>query len=209
MNKNSFTIAAIAVLAAVFATGATMSSELAFASGHHSSNPNRQTLAQDNYCGNGSLPLDVKCQNVGSQVRGSHNAVNIIGTQPSKSGEMNHGDDHGSSSSDDHDGSNQHPSGNPPDNPNNPGVPSHPSLPGNNNQNPSGHSPGNNNQNPSGHSPGNNNQNPSGHSPGNNNQNPSGHSPGNNNQNPGSGKPQTSALQNGIPSGNPAIGAGI
>jgi hypothetical protein len=200
MNKNSFTIAAIAVLAAVFATGATMSSELAFASGHHSSNPNRQTLAQDNYCGNGSLPLDIKCQNVSSQVRGSHNAVNIIGIQPSKSGETNHDDNHGSGSSDDHDGSNLHPSGNPLGNPNNPGVPSHPSLPS---------LPGNDNQNPGGHSPGNNNQNPGGHSPGNNNQNPGGHSPGNNNQNPGNGKPQTSALQNGIPSGNPAIGAGI
>ncbi|HEY7080120.1 MAG TPA: hypothetical protein VH500_10485, partial [Nitrososphaeraceae archaeon] len=121
---------------------------------------------------------DIKCQNVGSQVRGSHNAVNIIGIQPSKSGEMNHGDDHGSGSSDDHDGSNQHPSGNPPgnpNNPNNPSVPSHPSLPS---------LPGNNNQ-------------------------QGGHSPGNNNQQQGNGKPQTSALQNGVPSGNPAIGAGI
>jgi hypothetical protein len=182
MNKNPFTIAAITVLAAVFATGATMSSELAFASGHHSSNPNRQTLAQDNYCGNGSLPLDIKCQNVGSQVRGSHNAVNIIGIQPSKSGEMNHGDDHDSGSSDDHDVSNNHPSGNSPGNSNNP---SHPSLPGNNNQQQGGHSPGNNNQ------------------------QQGGHSPGNNNQQLGNGKAQTSALQNSVPSGNPAIGAGI
>ncbi|HEY7081279.1 MAG TPA: hypothetical protein VH500_16395 [Nitrososphaeraceae archaeon] len=106
MNKNTLTIAAIVVLAAVFATGSVVSSEIAFANGHHSSKPIKQTLAQNNYCGNGFMPLDIRCQNLSNQIKGSHNAVNIIGIQPSNSGGMNHGDDHKNDggSSDDHDG---------------------------------------------------------------------------------------------------------
>jgi ABC-type nickel/cobalt efflux system permease component RcnA len=48
--------------------------------GHGSSN-NSQSLAQANSCGNGFGASHVNCQNLGSQVQGSGNAVNIIGTQ--------------------------------------------------------------------------------------------------------------------------------
>src|SRR5215813_8087516 len=94
MNKNSFIIAAIAVLAALLATGAAMSSEIAYASGNHYSKSVRQTIAQDNYCGGGTMPLDIYCQNLGSQIKGDHNAVNAIGIQPSGSSGVKHGDDH-------------------------------------------------------------------------------------------------------------------
>ena len=46
MNNNSLTIAAIAVLAALLATGAVISSEIAFAGGHHYSESVRQTVTQ-------------------------------------------------------------------------------------------------------------------------------------------------------------------
>ena len=107
MNNNSLTIAAIAVLAALLATGAVISSEIAFAGGHHYSKSVRQTVAQDNYCGSGTMPLDVNCQNLGSQIKGSHNAVNVISVQPSSSG-VDHGNDHkdDGSNHDDH-GNNQ------------------------------------------------------------------------------------------------------
>ncbi len=206
MNKNSFTIAAVAVLAAVFATGATTSSEVAFASGHHSSNPLRQTFAQANSCGNGSLPLDIKCQNLGSQIQGSHNAVNVIGIQPSNSGEMNHGDDHKNDggSSDNHDGSSQQP-GN--DNQKQPGNDNQ-KQPGNDNQK----QPGNDNQKqPGNHQTANNNQKqPGNHQTANNNQKqPMTHQTANNNQKqPVNGISLASSLQNSGPSGNPAIGAG-
>ena len=48
--------------------------------GHGSSN-NSQSLAQANSCGNGSGASHVNCQNLGSQIQGSGNAVNVIGSQ--------------------------------------------------------------------------------------------------------------------------------
>ena len=48
--------------------------------GHGSSN-NSQSLAQANSCGNGSGASHVNCQNLGSQIHGSGNAVNVIGSQ--------------------------------------------------------------------------------------------------------------------------------
>lgn len=110
MNNNSLTIAAVAVLAALLATGAVISSEIAFAGGHHYSKSVRQTAVQDNYCGSGTMPLDINCQNLGSQVKGNHNAGNVISVQPSSSG-VNHGNEHkdDGGSHDDHGNS---PSGN-------------------------------------------------------------------------------------------------
>ena len=64
MNNNSLTIAAISVLAALLATGAAISSETAFAGGHHYSKSVRQTAALDNNCGNGTMPLDINCQKI-------------------------------------------------------------------------------------------------------------------------------------------------
>ncbi|MGH9979168.1 MAG: hypothetical protein ACRD8Z_25545, partial [Nitrososphaeraceae archaeon] len=34
-----------------------------------------QATSQDNYCGNGELPLNVGCQNTASQIQGDDNAV--------------------------------------------------------------------------------------------------------------------------------------
>jgi hypothetical protein len=94
MNNNSLTIAAISVLAALLATGAVISSEIAFAGGHHYSKSVRQTAALDNNCGNGTMPLDINCQNLASQVKGNHNAVNVISFQPSSSSRADQSNDH-------------------------------------------------------------------------------------------------------------------
>ena len=40
-----------------------------------------QALSQANACGNGELPLNVFCQNIGSQVQGDENAVSAAGAQ--------------------------------------------------------------------------------------------------------------------------------
>ena len=40
-----------------------------------------QAVAQDNYCGNGEWPMYVFCQNLGAQLQGDGNALNIIGAQ--------------------------------------------------------------------------------------------------------------------------------
>ena len=42
-------------------------------------NSQSQTIAQANECGNGNLPLNIKCQNLASQIQGDGNAVNVIG----------------------------------------------------------------------------------------------------------------------------------
>jgi hypothetical protein len=40
-----------------------------------------QAISQANACGNGKLPLNVFCQNIGSQVQGEENAVSAAGSQ--------------------------------------------------------------------------------------------------------------------------------
>jgi hypothetical protein len=40
-----------------------------------------QALSQANACGNGELPLNVGCQNIGSQVQGDENAVGLAADQ--------------------------------------------------------------------------------------------------------------------------------
>ena len=40
-----------------------------------------QAISQANACGNGELPLNVFCQNIGSQVQGEENAVSATGSQ--------------------------------------------------------------------------------------------------------------------------------
>ncbi|MPZ06257.1 MAG: hypothetical protein GEU26_07545 [Nitrososphaeraceae archaeon] len=42
-----------------------------------------QATSQANACGNGELPLNVFCQNIGSQVQGDENGVGIAGQQSS------------------------------------------------------------------------------------------------------------------------------
>ena len=40
-----------------------------------------QAISQADACGNGKLPLNILCQNIGSEIQGDKNALNIIGLQ--------------------------------------------------------------------------------------------------------------------------------
>jgi hypothetical protein len=73
-------IAVVAVIAAALVGATAFATDSAFADGkkHYDKN---QAISQANACGNGELPLNVFCQNIGSQVQGEENAVAIDGTQ--------------------------------------------------------------------------------------------------------------------------------
>ena len=73
-------IAVAAVIAAALIGATAFATDSAFADGkkHYDKN---QAISQANACGNGELPLNVFCQNIGSQVQGDENAVAIDGTQ--------------------------------------------------------------------------------------------------------------------------------
>ncbi len=65
---------------AVMLVGATaLATEDAFAGGKK--REYNQATSQANACGNGELPLNVFCQNIGSQVQGDENAVAASGSQ--------------------------------------------------------------------------------------------------------------------------------
>jgi hypothetical protein len=91
MNKTIGLIAVTAVAMLLITTTAMAQGVFAHSSHHHShhhghgndhgTRSNSQSLAQANSCGNGSFSSNVKCQNLGSQVQGNGNAVNVIGTQ--------------------------------------------------------------------------------------------------------------------------------
>ena len=93
MDNKNLTIVAILALASLLATCTFMSSEIAFACGHHHSKFIRQTAAQANVCGNGIMSSDINCQNLGNQVNGDHNAANITGIRPSSYGGFDLGND--------------------------------------------------------------------------------------------------------------------
>jgi hypothetical protein len=66
---------------AVMLIGATaFATDSAFADGKKKYDKN-QAVSQANACGNGELPLNVYCQNIGSQVQGDENAVSAAGSQ--------------------------------------------------------------------------------------------------------------------------------
>ena len=73
---------AIVATMAVMLIGATAlaTTDSAFADGkkHYEKN---QAISQANACGNGFLPENVFCQNIGSQVQGDENAVALDGFQ--------------------------------------------------------------------------------------------------------------------------------
>ena len=75
MNTKYFAI--VAVLAATLVATTVMSSESAFATKYNKN----QAISQANDCGNGKLPLNIGCQNVGSQVQGDENAVSQAAEQ--------------------------------------------------------------------------------------------------------------------------------
>jgi hypothetical protein len=93
MDNKNLTIVAISALASLLASCVFMSSEIAFACGHHHSKSIRQTAAQANDCGNGIVSSDINCQNLGNQINGDHNSANITGIRPNSSGEFNHSND--------------------------------------------------------------------------------------------------------------------
>ena len=69
----------VVVAMAVMLIGATaLATEDAFAGKKKEYN---QATSQANACGNGELPLNVFCQNIGSQVQGDENAVAATGSQ--------------------------------------------------------------------------------------------------------------------------------
>jgi len=62
---------------AVMLIGATAlaTTDSAFAGGHKKHYEKNQAISQVNECGNGFIPVNVGCQNVGSQVQGDENGV--------------------------------------------------------------------------------------------------------------------------------------
>jgi hypothetical protein len=79
MNTKYMVIVAAMAVMLIGAT-ALATSESAFAGGkkHYEKN---QAISQANACGNGELPFNVFCQNIGSQVQGDENAVALDGVQ--------------------------------------------------------------------------------------------------------------------------------
>jgi hypothetical protein len=84
-NKTGFAIAAIAIVAALLVTTSAMNPTNAFAGGHYKKRTT-QTLAQENNCGNGTMPLKVDCQNAASQIQGKGNAAAVAASQGANNG---------------------------------------------------------------------------------------------------------------------------
>jgi hypothetical protein len=70
-------IAIVAVIAATLIGTTAITADSAFATKYDKN----QALSQANACGNGELPLNVGCQNIGSQVQGDENAVSLAADQ--------------------------------------------------------------------------------------------------------------------------------
>ncbi|HEY7082807.1 MAG TPA: hypothetical protein VH500_24200 [Nitrososphaeraceae archaeon] len=85
MDNKNLTITAISALASLLAGCAFMSSEIAFACGHHHSKFILQAAAKTNVCGNGIMSSDINCQNQDNQTNGNHDSTNITGIRPSSS----------------------------------------------------------------------------------------------------------------------------
>ena len=71
--------ALVSAVAVMLVASAAVATEDAFA-GKKKYEKN-QAISQANACGNGELPLNVFCQNIGSQVQGEENAVSATGSQ--------------------------------------------------------------------------------------------------------------------------------
>ena len=78
MNTKYMVIVAAMTVMLIGATA--LATDNAFADGkkHYDKN---QAISQANACGNGFLPENVFCQNIGSQVQGDENAVALDGFQ--------------------------------------------------------------------------------------------------------------------------------
>jgi len=79
-NTKSLAIVAVAAMAAMLIATSVVATEDAFA-GKKKGYEKNQAISQANACGNGELPLNVYCQNIGSQIQGDENAVAPAGSQ--------------------------------------------------------------------------------------------------------------------------------
>ncbi|MGC1132684.1 MAG: hypothetical protein WA941_07670 [Nitrososphaeraceae archaeon] len=70
MNTKSLAVVAIAAVAAML-VASVVGTNTVFAGGYEKN----QATSQANACGNGKLPLNIGCQNVGSQIQGDENTV--------------------------------------------------------------------------------------------------------------------------------------
>ena len=80
-TKYMVVITAMAVMLIGATALATSESAFAGGHGHKKKTEYNQATAQANACGNGKLPENVFCQNIGSQVQGDENAVALSGDQ--------------------------------------------------------------------------------------------------------------------------------
>ena len=85
---NSKYMVMVAAMAVMLIGATALATDNAFADGKKKYGKNQAT-SQANACGNGKLPNNVFCQNIGSQVQGEENAVAVDGVQ--SSGEDRHG----------------------------------------------------------------------------------------------------------------------
>lgn len=77
MNNKTLSIAVVAAVAVMLIATSAIGTEDAFADKKKKKKgyEKNQAISQANACGNGVLPLNVGCQNVGSQIQGDENAV--------------------------------------------------------------------------------------------------------------------------------------
>ena len=76
-NMNTKYIAMVAVMTATLVGTTAITADSAFATKYDKN----QAISQANACGNGELPLNVGCQNVGSQIQGDENSVALAADQ--------------------------------------------------------------------------------------------------------------------------------
>jgi hypothetical protein len=77
-QMNTKYVVIVAAMAVMLIGATALATEDAFATKKREYN---QATSQANACGNGELPLNVFCQNIGSQVQGDENAVAASGAQ--------------------------------------------------------------------------------------------------------------------------------
>jgi hypothetical protein len=70
-------IAMVAVMAAALVGATAVTADSAYATKYDKN----QATSQANACGNGELPLNIGCQNIGSQIQGDENSVALAADQ--------------------------------------------------------------------------------------------------------------------------------
>jgi hypothetical protein len=79
-DMNTKYMVIVAAMAVMLIGATALATEDAFA-GKKKHKEYNQATSQANACGNGKLPLNVFCQNIGSQVQGDENGVAASGSQ--------------------------------------------------------------------------------------------------------------------------------